>query len=450
MTSLDRIAGWIRRWKALLQGRAAHRDRIQGVAGPRRSEPLPDSGASAPRPSFALRAGWLIDGSGGPVRRMTRIEVVGGFIHGIEDAPAPESCSAGAGHCGGLLLDFSQCTLLPGLVDSHVHLAMAGSADEALRARLRQASAEAVRQTIQENLRELLRCGVVAVRDAGGARGSALRFAKALQHRSGSAVRVCAAGRAWHRSGRYGRFIGRPPDEGLGLGPSILRDDSPCDVVKIVNSGVNSLTEFGRRTAPQFSLEEMTAAVKAGRKRGLPVMVHANGEEPVRIAIAAGCNSVEHGYFMGADNLKRMAERGTFWVPTVVPMHAYARHLEPSERGSPVAGRTVDHQLEQLQRARGLHVTLALGTDSGSPGVEHGVAVIEEMKLLMAAGFTLSETVRCAALNGARLTGGDFGLLEEGRPATFVVVPGSPSDLPDSLRRVRAVYVDGERVLAAG
>jgi imidazolonepropionase-like amidohydrolase len=72
------------------------------------------------------------------------------------------------------------------------------------------------------------------------------------------------------------------------------------------------------------------------------------------------------------------------------------------------------------------------------------------MKLLMAAGFTLSETVRCAALNGARLTGGDSGLLEEGRPATFVVVPGSPSDLPDSLSRVRAVYVDGERVLAAG
>jgi imidazolonepropionase-like amidohydrolase len=450
MTALDRIAAWIRRWKALPQDGPAHRGSVQGAGGPGRWEALPRSGESARGPSFALRAGWLIDGAGGPVRRMTRIEVIEGFIGGIEDAPAPEGCAAGAGHTGGPILDFSQCTLLPGLVDSHVHLAMAGSADEALRVRLRQASADVVCQTIQENLRELLRCGVVAVRDAGGARGSALRFAKGLQHRSGPAVRVCAAGRGWHRQGRYGRFIGRPADEGLGLGPSILKDDSPCDVVKIVNSGVNSLTEFGRRTAPQFSLAEMAAAVKACRKKGLPVMVHANGEEPVRIAVAAGCTSVEHGYFMGADNLERMAEMGTVWVPTVVPMQAYARQPEPAGRGAQVARRTVDHQLEQIWRARGLHVTMALGTDSGSPGVEHGVAVIEEMKLLMAAGFTLSETVRCAALNGARLTGGDSGLLEEGRPATFVVVPGTPSDLPDSLSRVRAVYVDGERVLAAG
>jgi imidazolonepropionase-like amidohydrolase len=115
-----------------------------------------------------------------------------------------------------------------------------------------------------------------------------------------------------------------------------------------------------------------------------------------------------------------------------------------------VARRSVDHQLEQLQRARGLNLIVALGTDSGSPGVDHGCALIEEMKLLMAAGFSLPETIRCASFNGARLTGGDFGLLAEGRPATFVVVPGAPSELPDSLKRIRSVYVDGEQVLAAG
>jgi imidazolonepropionase-like amidohydrolase len=327
---------------------------------------------------------------------------------------------------------------------------MTGCLDEELRRRLRQASAEVVHRTIEENLREHLRCGVVAVRDAGGARGSALRFARGQPRRSAPAVTIRAAGRAWHRHDRYGRFIGRPPDERLGLGRSILQDDSPCDVVKILNSGVNSLTEFGRRTAPQFGLDELADAVQASRQRGLAVMVHANGEEPVRLAIAASCRSVEHGFFMGADNLARMAEHQAVWVPTVVPMQAYARQLGAGDRRAQVARRTVDHQLEQLQRARRLRLAVALGTDAGSPGVDHGTAVIEEMRLLMAAGFSLPEVVRCAALNGARLAGGDFGLLEEGRPATFVVVPGPPSELPDSLKRVCAVYVDGEPVLAAG
>jgi imidazolonepropionase-like amidohydrolase len=449
MSLVNWIASRIKRWKTPRgEDRAASRDDAQRAEEPRRSPAHPTADGEVPGRFFTVRADWLIDGSGGRIRSRSQLEIADGMIQRIEDTPDPSD--AGARHPQAASLDFSECTVLPGLVDSHVHLAMTGSVDEELRRRLRQASAEVVCQTIQENLRELLRCGVVAVRDAGGARGSTLRFVKGLQHRTGPAVRVCAAGRAWHRQGRYGRFIGRPPEEGLGLGPSILRDDSPCDMVKIINSGVNSLTEFGRRTAPQFSLAEMTAAVQAGRKRGLPVMVHANGEEPARNAIAAGCSSVEHGYFMGAENLKRMAEQGTVWVPTVVPMHAYARNLGTTDRRGQVARRTIDHQLEQLQRARGWRLTVALGTDSGSPGVEHGLAVIEEMTLLMAAGFTLSEAVRCASLNGARLTGGDFGLLAEGRPATFVVVPGGPSDLPESLTRVCAVFVDGERVLAAG
>jgi imidazolonepropionase-like amidohydrolase len=145
-----------------------------------------------------------------------------------------------------------------------------------------------------------------------------------------------------------------------------------------------------------------------------------------------------------------MAEKGVFWVPTVVPMQAYAEHLAQTDRRSEVARRTVDHQLDQLRQARRLKVPVALGTDSGSPGVDHGTAVIAEMKLLMAAGFSLPEAVRCATLHGAMLTGGDFGRVAEGRPASFLVVPGEPSELPDSIRRIQAVYVDGRPVVTAG
>lgn len=448
MNLTDRLAAWLKRWKAPRGSRTEHDDRAKTAADRLPPPPSPHAAAGLSARSFLLLAGWLIDGSGGTIRPKARLEIENGVLRRIDDAPA--SFSAAVEPLPDSVHDFAECTVLPGLVDSHVHLSMAGSMDEARRTRLRQAPAEVVFQTIHENLREHLRCGVVAVRDGGGARGNALRFAKGLQRRAGPRVRIFAAGLAWHRHGRYGRFIGRPPGEGLRLGPSIIKDDSACDLVKIVNSGVNSLTEFGRRTAAQFSLEDMTAAVEAARQRGLSVMVHANGEEPVRIAIAAGCRSVEHGFFMGSENLKRLAEKRVVWVPTVAPMNVYARRLGPSDRRAQVARRTVDHQLGQLQQARRLEVPVALGTDSGSPGVDHGHAVIDEMKLLLAAGFSLAETVRCAAFNGAGLTDGSFGLLAEGRPATFVVVPGAPSELPDSLRRVCAVYVEGERVLAAG
>lgn len=448
MKPVDRIAAWIRRWKGAAEIRAGAGENLRADARPPgRPKRSPQAVPCASR-SGTLVAGWLIDGSGGPIRANVRLEFGDGVLRRVAGAPAPPDASADPSAGGAD--DFSACTVLPGLVDSHVHLAMSGSVDEARRTRLRQAPAEVVFRTIQENLQEHLRCGVVAVRDGGGARGSAMRYAQGLRRRSRPGVRVFAAGRAWHRSGRYGRFIGRPPVEGLNLAQSILGDDDPCDLVKIVNSGVNSLTEFGRRTAPQFSPEEMTDAVRAAGRRGRPVMVHANGEAAVRIAVAAGCGSVEHGFFMGPENLGRMAERGTVWVPTVVPMQAYAEYLGPADRRSQVARRTVDHQLELLQRARGLKVAVALGTDSGSPGVDHGPAVVAEMMLLIEAGFSLSEAVRCASHNGAALSGGGFGLLAEGWPATFVVVPGAPSGLPDSLQKVCAVYVDGERVLAAG
>jgi imidazolonepropionase-like amidohydrolase len=336
--------------------------------------------------------------------------------------------------------------VIPGLVDSHVHLTMSGSADEELRKRLRAASYESIRRVISDHLRAHLNHGVVAVRDGGGARGYALRCARGYP----GPMRVRAAGCGWHRDGRYGRLIGRTPAGGLSLGEAIRQDGERVDHLKIVNSGLNSLTEYGKQTTPQFDLAEMCAAVKAAAERGLSVMVHANGAEPVRIAVAAGCRSIEHGYFMGKDNLARMADKGVTWVPTVVTMAAYARIFEQTGRSPDVARRTLEHQLEQLAIARRLGVTVALGTDSGSPGVEHGAAVIEEMKLLMQAGYSLSEAIHCATVNGARLTGGEFGLVEPGRPATFLVAQGSPSTLPESLTKIRAVFIDGIKQFEAG
>ncbi len=106
--------------------------------------------------------------------------------------------------------------------------------------------------------------------------------------------------------------------------------------------------------------------------------------------------------------------------------------------------KTLEHQLGQLRLARELGVKVALGTDAGSLGVLHGESVVEEMKLLRQAGYTLPETVRCATANGAKLLGvEEFGTLAPGRPATFLVTRGAPAQLPRKLSYLEAIYING-------
>ena len=176
-------------------------------------------------------------------------------------------------------------------------------------------------------------------------------------------------------------------------------------------------------------------------------MVHANGKKPVAAALAAGCNSIEHGFFMGVENLKIMSEKGIVWVPTACTMKAYAEHTKHGSIEHEVSRMNLDHQLEQISKARELGVTVALGTDSGSIGVDHGSAVIDEMEMLLQAGYPLSEVVRSSSKNGADLLGiYDFGILASGKPATFLAVMGDPSKLPGSLSAIQAIYINGMSV----
>ncbi len=385
-----------------------------------------------------IAAGWLIDGSGRPPRENILIEVRDGRILRVD------AFEKGALRPGG----FADCrsgTLMPALVDSHVHLAMSGATDSATRERQLSAGWAELVPVMAGHLDRLLAAGVAAVRDGGDRGGFARRFRQDQDGRDPATVQVKAAGRAWHRAGRYGGLIGGVVPPGRSLAEAVAGAGARCDLVKVVNSGLNSLTEFGRLTPAQFELPELKAAVAAAAALGLGLMVHANGVEPVRAAVQAGCRSIEHGFFMGADNLGRMADKGVAWVPTAVTMRAYAEYLAKTGKDPDVARRTLDHQLEQLALARRLGVTVALGTDSGSPGVHHGTAVAAEMKLLIEAGYTLPEAVECATANGWRLIGGEAGLIEAGRPATFIVVDGTPRGLPDRLNQVRAMFVDGVR-----
>jgi imidazolonepropionase-like amidohydrolase len=388
-----------------------------------------------------IKIGWLIDGSGAPVQKKRILTVEDGVITGINpfndsDSPDPD-----------LTTDLSRCTILPPLVDCHVHLAMSGTTDPQTRQRQLTAEYDDLKPRIAEQLHYHFSHGVLAVRDGGDRHGHVLRYKNEREGDGKDPVTIKTAGRPWYQQGRYGAFIGHSPAQGKTLDSAFAQEDDGADHVKLINSGLNSLTEFGKESAAQFSLEEIQKLVALASQRGQKVMVHANGRVPVRMALEAGCHSVEHGFFMGRENLRRMAEERTVWVPTAVTMKALLDNRDSGDgQGSKaVIAQNLDHQLEQITLAREFGVSVALGTDAGCRGIHHGESVVEEMKLLMTAGYSLVEAIGCASHNGAKLLGlDDIGIIAKGRPAHFIVARTTPAMLPRKLSCLEKIYLNGE------
>ncbi|WP_136806005.1 amidohydrolase family protein [Desulfosediminicola flagellatus] len=387
-----------------------------------------------------IRAGWLIDGSGGPILRDVVMTITEGSITHIE------KYSEQIVQHRKLTADFSFGAVMPPFIDSHVHLAMSGSMDQQTRENQLVAGCEELEPYIETHLEQLFNHGVLTVRDGGDRdncvhtylnRAASLKFP----------VQVITPGRAWHRKGRYGGLIGRCPAQGETLAEAYLREEGHTSFIKLVNSGLNSLKNYGKETAPQFNAEEIRMLVREAEKDGRKVMVHANGKLPVQEAVEAGCHSIEHGFFMGRENLELMARKGCFWVPTVCTMKAYAEILsyQGNVNGEVVARKNLQHQLDQLRLAREIGVKVVLGTDSGSPGVLHGEGVFEEMKLFTKAGYSLEEIVQSATSLGAELLGiTEAGLLQKGRPADFLVTRGTPAQLPRKFSYLESIYLAGK------
>ena len=388
--------------------------------------------------SYLLKTGWLINGSGGPVKKDMLLHIENGFIKSINKVNRFDLNNRN-------LLDFSDCSMIPCLVDCHVHLFMSGTNNQKIRKNQINADFNDIKNIILKHINQALSCGVTGLRDGGDSQAHALRYKTECFDYNKFPIDLRITGKAWRNHGRYGKLIGRTPGENETLANAIENDHTQIDHVKIVNSGLNSLIQFGKETLPQFNLQEMKNAVKAANHLGRKVMVHANGRLPVNIAIESGCQSIEHGFFMGKENLQKMSDKNIMWVPTAFTMKAYSQYLNNRSIEAEIAEKNLEHQLKQIFQAREIGVPIALGTDAGSLGVHHGSSVFEELKLFMEAGFSIQEAVKCASLNGARLLGIDnkTGVLEKGSKACFIIIKGNPLNLFNNINPIKAVFING-------
>jgi imidazolonepropionase-like amidohydrolase len=386
-----------------------------------------DSGESV------IRAGWLLDGQGGAPLVDQWITLAHGDIASV--VPALEVLRV-----PDKILNFSHATILPALMDAHVHLALSGTLETQRRHAQLAATPQQTKDIIGQHVASHRQCGVVAVRDAGDRSGAVLQVKQ-----QGTLIHVAATCWAWHCAGRYGGMIGRSFD------PSTMSNDDfrmplkGADHIKLIQSGLNSLDCFGLQSAPQFSTDQLAMMSRMAHPLGLPLMVHANGPVPVAMAIAAGARSIEHGYFMGRENLRRLAQQPIFWVPTAIPMAMLTRPHGVGATQAAVARKTLDHQLSQIAFGHQQGVAIALGTDAGALGVDHGRAVVQELSLLVTAGLSVPQAVRCASLNVAALMGLEKqGALRPGWRADLIAVPGPPEALPESLNHIEAVCIQGQ------
>jgi len=336
-------------------------------------------------------------------------------------------------------------TVIPGLIDCHVHLAFDGMSGQHPHE-----EAFSLAERLQGNLSSNLACGIVAVRDGGDRGGAGLVCRDLVNAAELTGPVVMASGKALHNTGGYGSFLGAEtaPEEFAKAIKRLAADN--VDQVKALVSGIVSFKEYGRVGSVQFSLKELRRIVRIAADYGLKVMAHASSEQAVRLCIAAGVHSIEHGYFISESSLKAMADQGIAWAPTVVPVAVQSRSADPTEAA--VIERTYRRQLRMIRLAQRLGVILGVGTDAGASGVRHGTGFWQELQLYREAGLTVEETLLAATKNGARIIGREesLGVIAPGRPAFLLIAEGDPLSPPGKQVRLKYLIRPRQRRAAAG
>jgi imidazolonepropionase-like amidohydrolase len=388
----------------------------------------------------------LVDGTGGEPVDGASLVVEDGRIADISRRPV-----GGADRS----IDCAGRTVLPGLIDCHVHI---GALEENIIEQQRRYFASELALGMGSVLTQVLCQGFTTVRDAGGADAG---FRRAVERGVVVGPRLLVSGRPLSQTGGHGdsRLAtepgGDPPASWPQVGMVKWIADGPDEVRKAVrenlrqgvdqikvmaSGGVMSPTD--ELTSVQYSLEELQVAVQTAAAAGSYVLAHAYTAAAIRNCVEAGVRSIEHGNFLDADTAALMAERGTFLVPTLV---TYEKLYEEGERrGLPKeslekAAQVYDAGLDGLRQAQQAGVSIASGSDLLGGWAVHKARELEiKAQVLGPMGAIVAATRTSAELLGL---GQEVGTLEVGKHADLLVVDGDPLEDLSLLAQPRCLAV---------
>jgi imidazolonepropionase-like amidohydrolase len=387
-------------------------------------------GSSAIAKTTIVYAGHLITDASKPAEGPSTVTVTDGRIVSI--APGRVAAPEGAE-----VVDLGGKTLLPGLIDLHVHLTGDPGGD------YRSEAVDPDEWGVvvgAKNARVTLRAGFTTVREAGSAQYTAFSLRRGTAEGYIEGPRIIAAGPPLAIIGGHGDTTGFREDihavldQGYTCTGAVecaekVRKASRAgaDVIKITATG-GVLSQQGRGLGAHFSNAEMESIATTAHSLGLKVMAHAHGARGIESAAAAGIDSIEHGTFADEAALKVMKAKGTYMVPTLMAFEGIRERL-----GKGIYTPTVEEKVRMtlndvgkaMARAKEMGVPIAFGTDAGV--FEHGRNA-GEFALLVKYGLTPREALASATTVAARLLSmeDEIGRIAPGLSADMIAVDGDP------------------------
>ncbi len=323
-------------------------------------------------------------------------------------------------------VDTAGGTVLPGLVDCHIHLCYAGEANPMVA--IDRLTPGEITMRILDHAQMSLSGGITAVRDCGGRDylEFAVRDACNAGRQRGPTIR--ASGRIICMTGGHGNKNGRVAD-GVDEVVKAVREQihAGSDLIKIMATG-GVMTPGVNPEDAHYSPEELTAGVHEGHRFHRTCASHAQGGEGILNAVRAGVDSIEHGIFMDDRCISEMNERGTYLVPTLAAVRNILAH---KEKGVPdyvieKSERVIDRHRQSIKAYYDAGGKIAMGTDAGTPFNYHGENAME-LAYMVDIGITAADALIISTRNGADLMQlSDRGTIADGKAADLLIVDGDP------------------------
>jgi len=396
-----------------------------------------------------IHNGAVIDGNGGPPISNGAVLIEDNRIVVVDRAGRLGQPD------GATLIDACGGTIMPGLIDTHVHVMF----EQIDILRMLNTPFSLRFYNAAKHLRATLEAGITSVRDAGGA-DLGVKTAVEQGLISGPRMQISTAvlsitgghGDSWTVSGADPQLFPAYPGMPSGIcdGSEGVRKKvrevlrAGADVVKVCSTG-GVLSPVDHPHYTQFSPEELAIMVQEAGYRGAYVMAHAQGTEGIKNAIRAGIRSIEHGMFLDDEAIDLMLKHGTFLVPTLVAPIGVIEQAEQKgtmpEYGLRKARETLEAHQESISRAIAAGVRTAMGTDAAV--VPHG-SNLRELGLMVRSGMTPMQAIVSSTKIAAECMRWDdrLGTLAAGKLADIVIVDGDPlADIRILERRERIALV---------